>query len=317
MNRYFQFVIVFTMALSSFCFSQATLSGLIKDSTTGVPIQGVLISINALKITTQTNFNGEYVFPKIPFGTYTIEAKYYGFFSKVQIIKVDKSIIWNPLLSPSSFLLSEVCVTGISNLLPITSYSQPVVNVSQQYLNENISTNVIDAISKTPGVSAISDGQSISKPIIRGLGYNRVLTINDGVIQVDQPWFDEFGIEADPNSVDHYEILKGPASLIYGPDAIGGVVNLLPEMASPEGKFVGDFTNNYQSNNGLINNMFHFSGTSSGISFSGRIDNIMAHSYQNPLDGYALNTQFNNFNTDGTVGIHKGWGFSQLHLSLI
>ena len=57
----------------------------------------------------------------------------------------------------------------------------------------------------------MTDGQSISKPIIRGLGYNRVLTINDGVEQVDQAWFDEFGIEADPDAVDRYEILKGPA----------------------------------------------------------------------------------------------------------
>jgi iron complex outermembrane recepter protein len=65
----------------------------------------------------------------------------------------------------------------------------------------------------------MTNGQSISKPVIRGLAYNRVLTINDGVDQVDQAWFDEFGIEADPDAVHRYEILKGPGSLAHGSDA--------------------------------------------------------------------------------------------------
>ena len=308
-------VTVLTLLLASSCFSQITISGLIKDSITGKPISGVLISINALKLASQTNIKGEFVIQNVTKGIYTIEARQLGYFSKVQVIKVDKPVIWNLNLCPSSFILDEVCVTGISNLLPILNFSQPVLQVTQQYVNENTATNVIDAISKVPGVSAITDGQSISKPVIRGLGYNRVLTISDGVILIDQPWFDEFGIEADLNSVDHFEVLKGPASLTYGPDAIGGVVNLIPEKTLPEGQFRGDFANSFQTNNGLINNMFHFAGTSNGCNFSGRIDNIMAHSYQNPVDGYVLNSQFNNFNTDGTIGIHKGWGFSQLHIS--
>jgi len=63
----------------------------------------------------------------------------------------------------------------------------------------------------------MTDGQSISKPVIRGLGYNRVLTVNDGVEQVDQAWFDEFGIEADPDAVHRYEILKGRRRWPTGP----------------------------------------------------------------------------------------------------
>jgi iron complex outermembrane receptor protein len=182
-------------------------------------------------------------------------------------------------------------------------------------LLQNSSTNVIDAITKAPGVSAITDGQSISKPVIRGLGYNRVLTVNDGVEQVDQAWFDEFGIEADPNAVNRYEILKGPASLAFGSDAIAGVVNLIPEQPLPEGQIKGDVLFNYQTNNGLINNMLHVAGTKNGISWSARIDNTIAHAYQNPKDGYVLNSQFSNFNIDGTIGLHRKWGYTQIHAS--
>jgi iron complex outermembrane recepter protein len=136
-----------------------------------------------------------------------------------------------------------------------------------------------------------------------------------GVEQVDQAWFDEFGIEADPDAVDKYEIIKGPASLAYGSDAIAGVVNLIPEQPLPEGQTKGDILFNYQTNNGLINNMFHLAGTKNGIAWSVRIDNTMAHAYQDPYDGYALNSQFSNFNTDGTIGIHRQWGYTQVHAS--
>ena len=62
--------------------------------------------------------------------------------------------------------------------------------------------------------------------------------------------------------------------------------------------------------------MAHVSGTTlNGISWSGRIDNIMAHAYQDPYDGFVLNSQFGDFNLDGTIGIHRKWGYSQFHAS--
>ena len=207
-------------------------------------------------------------------------------------------------------------VTGNSKANEAQHNPQPTSDVTNEYLSQHSSTNVIDAIATTPGVAVITDGQSIGKPIIRGLGYNRVLTINDGVEQVDQPWFDEFGIEADPDAVNRYEILKGPGSLAYGSDAISGVLNLIPEEPLAAGHIKGEVLFNYQTNNGLINNMAHLAGTSmNGISWSARVDNTMAHAYQNPYDGYVLNSQFSNFNADGTIGIHKKWGYSQLHVS--
>ena len=77
----------------------------------------------------------------------------------------------------------------------------------------------------------------------------------------DQAWFDEFGIEVDPDAVDRAEILKGPASLAYGSDAIAGVVNLIPEAPLAEGQVKGEIASNYQTNNGLVKNMFKIGGT--------------------------------------------------------
>jgi len=211
--------------------------------------------------------------------------------------------------------LKEVIVTGVIAATEKQKTPFSITSVSNKILLENSATNVIDAIAKVPGVAAMTEGQSISKPVIRGLGYNRVLVINDGVQQVGQYWFDEFGIEADPNAVYKYEILKGPASLVYGSDALAGVINLIPEQPLLEGQKKADLLLNYQNNNDLVNSMLHLAGNSKGIAWSARVDNTIAHAYRNPYDGFVLNSQFKNFNTDGTIGIHKTWGFSQLHLS--
>ena len=311
-----QYLFLIIMLLNVAAFSQNSLSGKITDSAGKSPLPGTTIYIPDLKVAAAADAEGNYTIHNIPKGTFVVEVQTLGYKVVSEPVKIEGAVTRNFALQESEFQEDEVVVTGNSKATEEQHNPQPTTDVTSEYLNEHSSTNVINAIATTPGVSAISDGQSIGKPIIRGLGYNRVLTINDGVEQVDQPWFDEFGIEADPDAVDRYEILKGPGSLAYGSDAISGVLNLIPESPLPAGQTKGEVLFNYQTNNGLINNMAHLAGTSmSGVSWSGRVDNIMAHAYQDPYDGYVLNSQFSNFNADGTIGIHKKWGYSQLHAS--
>jgi len=305
--------------LSVFCslpaFSQNTLTGKVTDAADNLPLPGSSVYIPELKIGAIVGADGAYTLNNIPGGTYIVEAHAIGYSENIIILTIKGNLIQDFTMKVSAVIGQEVVVTGNARATTSQNNPQPVSEVTNEDLNENSATNVIDAIAKAPGVSEMTDGQSISKPIIRGLGYNRVLTINDGVEQMDQPWFDEFGIEADPDAVNRAEILRGPASLAYGSDAVAGVVNLIPEDPLPEGQMKGDILLNYQANNGLINNMLHLAGTQKGISWSARVDNIIAHAYQDPEDGYVLNSQFSNFNTDGTIGIHRSWGFSQLHAS--
>ena len=98
---------------------------------------------------------------------------------------------------------SEVVVTGLSKATQIKRSPVPIVSVSHDYLVSNLSTNVIDAISKIPGIRGVTTGPNVSKPFIRGLGFNRILTLYDGVRQEGQQWGDEHGIE-----VDQYAIQK-------------------------------------------------------------------------------------------------------------
>lgn len=307
------FSILFSVFVFS-AFAQNSLSGKVTDAKSA-PLEGAIVYIPDLRTGAATHADGTYKLDKIAKGTYLVEVRYIGFSQHTEFVKIDSAGSIDFKLEPAAFQEEEVVVTGTYAATSAMQNPQPTSEISNQYLLEHSCTNVIDAIALAPGVSAMTDGQSISKPVIRGLGYNRVLTVTDGVEQVDQPWFDEFGIEIDPDAVERAEILKGPASLAYGSDAIAGVINLIPERPLPEGQIKAEIMSNYQTNNGLVNNMIHIAGTNHGIFWSGRADYTLAHSYQNAWDGYALNTQFNNLNTDGTLGYHGKFGYTQLHAS--
>ena len=316
MNYYYKVVIIFLLTSTPFLAkAQNQFSGLVSAVNNKIPIKGAQLNIYDLKVSAYTDSAGRFNFKNLPVGEYLVEISSEGYAKLIEKVFIKGSINNNFLLNKQGIVLNEVVVTGLSTATDRRNNPVTVTVVNNNSLLQNSATNVIDAISKVPGVSAITDGQSISKPVIRGLGYNRVLTINDGVQQIDQPWFDEFGIEADPNAVNRFEILKGPASLAYGSDAIAGVINLIPEGPKPEGQVNGELLFNYQTNNGLINNMLFIGGTNNGISWSARVDNSKAHAYTNPVDGYVLNSQFSNFNTDGTIGLYRKWGYTQLHAS--
>jgi len=305
--------ISFFVLLSFSMHAQNSLSG--KITSDNKPLFGATIYLSDLKTGAATKEDGSYIISNLPKGTYLIEVRLIDYALKTMVVKIDGNTVQDFTLIESENELQEVVVTGNSVAIETQNNPTPIVEVPHSYLEQNPSTNIIEAISKIPGVSGISDGQSISKPVIRGLGYNRVVTVVDGIRQEGQQWGDEFGIEVDPNSVDRIEILKGPGSLAYGSDAISGVINMIPEKPLPEGQMKGDVAYNFQTNNGLHNLTIHLAGTQKGISWSARVSGIMAHAYQNPNDGYVLNSQFNNFAYDGTIGIHRKWGFSQLHYS--
>lgn len=91
-------------------------------------------------------------------------------------------------------------------------------------------------------MSEITTGNNISKPVIRGLGYNRIFTISEGVRQEGQQWGDEQGIEIDQFNADRIEVLKGHSSLLYGSDALGGVINILEPLPAPLNTVKGEVT---------------------------------------------------------------------------
>ena len=208
--------------------------------------------------------------------------------------------------------LNEVTVTGVTGNTKLKFATAPVSIVSPQLLRSTASTNIIDAIARQPGVSQLTTGGSISKPIIRGLGYNRVVVLSEGVRQEGQQWGDEHGVEVDGSSVGSVEILKGPASLMYGSDAMAGVVILHAQPTLAEGEIQANVSTEYQTNNGLFGYSLQIAGNQQGFVWDARYSDKMAHAYKNKYDGYVPGSQFRERAGRLMLGINKSWGHSRL-----
>ena len=208
--------------------------------------------------------------------------------------------------------LNEVTVTGVTGDTKLKHATVPVSIIAPQLLRSKASTNIIDAISHQPGISQLTTGGSISKPIIRGLGYNRVVVMSEGVRQEGQQWGDEHGVEVDGSSINSVEILKGPASLMYGSDAMAGVVILHPQATLPEGEMKANVSTEYQTNNGLFAYNLSMAGNQKGFVWNARFSDKMAHAYKNKYDGYVPGSQFHERAGRLMLGVNKSWGHSRL-----
>ncbi|HCW07631.1 MAG TPA: TonB-dependent receptor, partial [Cytophagales bacterium] len=258
---------------------------------------------------------GNFSFKNIPAGSYLIGVSHIGFASIAKEIDVDKETFLEFELEESRTELNEVIVTGFASATEKQNTPIPVSVVREKDFMQNSATNIIDALSNSPGVSQITNGPSISKPVIRGLGYNRVVVVNDGIRQEGQQWGDEFGIEVDEYSINRIEVYKGPASLRYGSDAMAGVINMLAAPTAPEGTIKGNVLMNYQTNNGLMGTSLNIGGNNKGFFWDVRYSHKQAHAYQNKYDGYVWNSGYAENNWKATIGFNRRWGYSHLTAS--
>jgi iron complex outermembrane recepter protein len=300
------------------------MSGKVTDSKTGEALAGAYIYFTDDKIGTISDVNGFYVLTNIPPGHHVVEITFTGYSNLVEHIEINEDMQKDFALSPRIVENQGVIVTGVSGATSIRKAPIPITSVKKATLLQTTSGNIIDALSHVPGVSQISTGPAISKPIIRGLGANRLVTVNDGIRQEGQQWGDEHGIEIDEMSVSKVEILKGPASLMYGSDALAGVINFITNVPAPEGTIRANFLSNYQTNNRLYANSLNLAGNKNGFNWNLYGSQKSAGDYENKYDGRVLNSRFNEKNGGGYIGFNKGWGYSHLifssfdqHLGLI
>lgn len=296
--------------------SKTSLSGKITDKQTGEPLPGVTIYLPDLKTGTISNADGTYKIENLPQRKVLVQVKFIGYKLMAQSIDLAITQTKDFVLEESVNELHEVVVTGLSKAAEKNRTPTPISSISPTQLLQNSSTNMIDALARQPGISQVTTGSGISKPVIRGLGYNRVVTLNDGIRQEGQQWGDEHGIEIDEFTISKVEILKGPASLSYGSDAIAGVINLLTAPTLPDGRMEGNVLANYQTNNGLMAYSANFAGNRKGFIWDTRYSNKMAHAYKNKYDGYVLNSGYKENTVTGIIGLNKSWGYAHLHLSM-
>lgn len=309
-------ICVLVLFISQLLHAQTKLTGFVKSKVNMEALPGAIVYFPDLKNGTSVKADGSFEINNLPKTKTLVQVKLVGYKTIIKTIDLIETSTINFEMEESAVEASEVVVTGLSKATETKRNPLPMVFIDSKYLEENTATNLIDALSKVPGVNALSTGPNVSKPFIRGLGYNRILTLFDGIRQESQQWGDEHGIEVDQFLIDRIEVVKGPASLIYGSDALAGVVNLLPANPLYEGVIQGALQTNYQSNNGLRAGSFNMAGNTKGFVWGFRGSHKEATNYQNRYDGRVFNTGFKENDLNAYLGLHRSWGYSHLNFSV-
>lgn len=296
--------------------AQNSLKGIVKNKSNKDVLPGAIIYFPDLKTGASSDAEGNYQIKNLPKIKTFMQVKLLGFKTFIKQVDLSTTETLDIELEESVVEAEEIVVTGTSHATEMKRDPIPMVSIDQKYLFENSATNIIDALVKTPGISAVSTGPNVSKPYIRGLGSNRILTLFDGMRQDGQQWGEEHGIEIDQYLVDRIEVIKGPASLIYGSDALAGVVNLIPANPVHEGAVIGNFISNYQTNNNQIANSHSLAGNVKGFIWGVRGSKKLASDYQNKFDGRVYGTKYNENDLNAYIGLNKKWGYSHLNFTL-
>ena len=228
--------------------SQHKLTGTITDGETGKPLEQVSVYFPQLERGTITDWDGNYSLGTLPLGTYNLVVSYLGYQTHSSPIQIREGENRFDLAMQSSVIeMEEVVLSTPFHKLQ----RENVMKVEQKSIAElkgHGAVTLADGITQIPGVASVTTGMGIGKPVIRGLGFNRVLVYTQGVRLENQQYGGEHGLGINDAGISSVEVIKGPASLLYGSDALGGVLYLNPEAFERPGGTSGDINLDYHTN---------------------------------------------------------------------
>jgi iron complex outermembrane recepter protein len=306
---------LYAMAAFANSVDKTSLSGKVIDSLTNQTIPGALIYFPDLKRGTNVRADGSYFMDQLPKTQQHVRVTAIGYASVIRVIDLSTITHLDFILEPAVTEMKEVVVTGSSHATELSRNPIPIVVLTHDDLQKQVVTNAVEALTAIPGVNAVSTGPNVSKPFIRGLGGNRVLTMYDGIRQEGQQWGEEHGVEIDQFAIDRVEVIKGPASLMYGSDALAGVVNFLPYEPPTDSGMKATLLTGYQSNNGQATVSAHIENRLGNFYQSGIISQKSASNYSNQYDGKVYGTKFSEFDASLNLGLTGAWGYSYVGIA--
>lgn len=236
-NLFFIFLLLAYQGISQTA-CNCTLRGKVISKESGEVISGSYIYLKGQKINAQTDEKGNFKLDKICPGTYTLVCEMSSF-NKIETsitLKDHDELTENLSLETHDEHLMEVLVTGKKTV----NTSQLKGELSAEERSQRDGLSLGEMLKGISGVQSLQTGSSISKPIIHGMHSSRVIILNQGVRQEGQQWGSEHAPEVDPFVSKNIQVIKGPAGLRYGGDAIGGIIlmepNALPDTSGIKGE---------------------------------------------------------------------------------
>lgn len=296
--------------------SQNTISGVVTDAESEYPLEQVSVYLPQLERGTVSDAEGNFEIGNLPGGTYKLVASYIGYTTYSANITINGNTPSLDIrLLPSAIEMEEVIVSTPFHQLQ----RENVMKVEHARLADLKATGSItlaDGITKIPGVESVSTGLGIGKPVIRGLSSNRVLVYTQGVRLENQQFGDEHGLGLNDAGIESVEVIKGPASLLYGSDALGGVLYINPEKFAMAGEDEGDVGLNYFTN--TRGNSATAGYRASGERFKFLLRGALAsHADYEGGDGlHAINSRFREYDLKSGVGFQNSKLKTELRYNL-
>ena len=295
------------------------------------PMSGAIVSVNDGNYFTVTDSEGYFSIPNDQSDSLEIDVSYVGYEKYIRLTAIpEKGFDILISLTPERTLLEEVSIfSGISaRIKKLETVSVEIAD--RDFISMHRGGSLMSSVNRIPGVSAIEIGSGHSKPLIRGLGFNRVVVIENGIRHEGQQWGADHGLEIDQYAVDRVEIVKGPASVMYGSDAIGGVMRVHQDPVPAANTLSGNIELSGRSNNNLLGGSAFLSGRNNSLFFTSRFtlldyadyripaDSVEIYSFHVPLlEGQLRNTAGNEMNIHASAGIIRPGLMARLSASQI
>ncbi|WP_417443842.1 TonB-dependent receptor [Joostella sp.] len=294
-------LLILLVSITSIISAQNSINGTITDANSNEVIPFATIYFPQLEKGTSTTENGTYLLEDLPQGTYKIVVSNVGFKTFSKDIYIKENTRLDIQITPSAIEMEEVIVSTPFHKLQ----SENVMKVERQSIEELKTKGAMtlsDGITEISGVESVSTGVGIGKPVIRGLSSNRVLVYTQGVRLENQQFGGEHGLGVNDAGIESVEVIKGPASLLYGSDALGGVLYLNPEKFAAQNSTEGDVNMNYFTNTEGFTANGGFKTSGDKVKFLVRGAYGSHADYEDGNGTYTTNSRFNEYDLKSGFG---------------
>ncbi len=228
-----------------------SITGIVSDEA-GLPLPGASIVVSPGNTGIISAEDGRYFIAGLQPGTCVLLVSYMGYEKYIDTLYLKGNLVRHIRMKPSVQNLQEVVIEGDLTKIRNREETLSLEVVNDEFLKQNQGGSLMKSLDRLPGVNAFGIGAGQSKPVIRGLSFNRVVVVENGIKHEGQQWGSDHGLEVDQYAIDQVEVIKGPSSMMYGSDAIGGVIKLNQTGVPEANTWGGTVDLSARTNNNLL-----------------------------------------------------------------
>lgn len=299
----------------------ARLAGIVADSADGRPLAGAVLTLSRRGLSVIADQDGRYQFVGLPRDTSTLSVRCIGYGPRTLSVDLrGGDVRLDVRLAAAAIELPTLTVTTGAAATDALHEERATSVMSAADVRRERGQTVGETMKELPGVAIIQYGPGIAKPVVRGIHSQRLRVMNGDVPQEGQQWGAEHAPEIDAFAANVIQVIRGSGFVLYGADAIGGVVRVLPRPLPAHGGVGAELTANLFSNNRQGAASLLFEGANVSLPLIGRVGWRAQGSLRRAGDArtpdyYLLNTGFEERNLNLAVGVTRPWGSSQLSYS--